>query len=285
IEAQRDEIESQRDEVQFQKGEIEDSILYAKRIQTAVIPSMEKFESFFKSHFVIFKPHSVVSGDFYWITQVNEWIIATVVDCTGHGVPGAFMSMLGVSFLNEIVRKKEVTNAASVLNHLRDSVIEALQQSNSDTNDVRDGMDMSLVAIHEGRKKAFWAGANNPLWIVRHSETEKQLDDIANKVEVIKGDAMPVSIFMNMRDFTNHEITLNEKDRLYLFSDGFSDQFGGPKGKKYLNKSFRRLIAETSILPMKEQGKHVEIAFDEWGTYGGKIFEQVDDVTVLGLEI
>ena len=205
------------------------------------------------------------------------------------------MSMLGVSFLNEIVRKKEITKPAEILNHLRLSVVEALKQTENKEETlkpkkapedrVKDGMDISIVAIHKDRKHAQWAGANNPLWIVRQSDQDKEFNDQAEMIEFIKGDKMPVAIHVFMKDFTNHEVLLNPGDRLYLFSDGFPDQFGGAKGKKFMYKKFKRLIAETSSLSMMEQGKELERTLTKWMDYNGKKYEQVDDVTVLGVKI
>ncbi|MBI4645654.1 MAG: SpoIIE family protein phosphatase [Bacteroidia bacterium] len=350
LQQQKEEIETQIDEILHkneilfqQKKEIENSIRYAKRIQTAVLPTDKYVDSILGEHFIIFKPKEIVSGDFYWATIINKWLIVTVTDCTGHGVPGAFMSMLAVSFLNEIVRKKEVINAAMVLNHLRFSVIEALQQSGKE-GEQKDGMDMSLAAInistnpqghltkndcqHKGSDpeqddlagwsyKAQWAGANNPLWIIRNPDPQGQIvcdgvtgshgvisgtmpashpvtnteSDLAGQVIEIRPDKMPVAIYVKMNDFTNHEIQLYEGDKLFLFSDGYPDQFGGPIGKKFLYKRFKELLVQTcpgmsqQIKSMKEQGEQIEMALDKWMNYEGKKYEQIDDITVLGLQI
>ena len=300
ITAQRDEIESQRDEiirhsdiVIYQKEKIEDSIRYAKRIQTAVLPADIYADSILGEYFIIFRPKDVVSGDFYWATQTEEWTVLTVADCTGHGVPGAFMSMLGVSFLNEIVRKKDVTNASDVLNHLRTYVIEALKQTGEEDSQ-KDGMDMSIIAIHKDTKKAVWAGANNPLWIIRNTAINKEYDDSTDMIEEIKSDKMPVAVHIIMDEFTNHEIQLETDDRLYLFTDGYSDQFGGPKGRKFMSKKLKRLIAETSAISMKEQGEQLEKELDKWINYedltaeGKKAIqkhEQIDDITVVGIKV
>ncbi|PIV58221.1 MAG: hypothetical protein COS14_10775, partial [Bacteroidetes bacterium CG02_land_8_20_14_3_00_31_25] len=181
ISTQRDEIEAQRDLVTHQKEHIEeihkevtDSINYAKRIQEAVLPVSESARSVLGEHFILFKPKDVVSGDFYWTTKVNNWLIVTVADCTGHGVPGAFMSMLGISFLNEIVRKQEVTQANQVLNELRKEVINALQQRGK-TGEQKDGMDISLLVVNTETNECQWAGANNPLYIVRGGQNPQGL--------------------------------------------------------------------------------------------------------------
>lgn len=277
-------ITRQKVKIEKQKNSIDDSIRYAKRIQTAVLPSSNYAKLVLGPHFILFKPKEIVSGDFYWATQLNEWAIFTVSDCTGHGVPGAFMSMLGVSFLNEIVRKKEITKAADVLNELRKYVIEALKQSGK-TESQKDGMDMSIAAIDKNNNHCYWSGANNPLWIIRKEKTNGAFDDTANMIEEIKGDKMPVAIHIRMNEFTNHEVQLNKGDRIYLFSDGFQDQFGGPKGKKYKSKPLKRLLAETSTLSIEEQGLHLEKKLDNWMTGYNEHHKQIDDITMLGVEI
>ncbi len=305
IESQRDEITEQRDKVQIQKEqieqlydvaierkniveaqkqEIEDSILYAKRIQNAVLPADKYADSILGEHFIVFRPKDVVSGDFYWATKTEEWTVVTVADCTGHGVPGAFMSMLGISFLNEIVRKKDVTNAGEVLNHLRISIIDALKQT-GESGSQKDGMDMSIVAIHKTKKRLVFAGANNPLWIIRQGAQSQSFEDKADIVQAIKADSMPVAVYLRMDDFTNHEIELNKGDQIYMFSDGFPDQFGGSKGKKFMYKKFKRLIAETSALTMKQQGETIEKELDKWMNGNVEKYKQIDDITVLGIKI
>ncbi|PLX01527.1 MAG: hypothetical protein C0594_13065 [Marinilabiliales bacterium] len=278
------EILIQKDQIQNQKEEIEDSINYAKRIQSAVLPSVSNTNELLGDHFIIFRPCSVVSGDFYWTTKQDQLLVVAVADCTGHGVPGAFMSMLGISFLNEIVRKQGVISASAILNNLRLSIIDALKQTGEEGTQ-RDGIDMSLAVIHRETNLCNWSGAYNPLWIVRSDSKLEKFPDLANMVYEMKGDKMPVAIHDKMNDFTNHVIQLSEKDRIYLFSDGFPDQFGGQNGKKFKSKSFKRLIAETSNLSIVEQGKELEKAFDSWRNYDGKDYAQTDDVTVIGLEI
>lgn len=284
IEAQRDEIDAQRnfvvaqkEHIEEQKKEIEDSILYAKRIQNAVLPDGDYAKEILKDYFIIFKPKDVVSGDFYYTTQVGNWLIVAVADCTGHGVPGAFMSMLGMSFLNEIIRKKEVTNAAEILNHLRSSIVEALKQTGA-SGTQKDGMDISLLAINYSDNTFYWAGANNPLYIIRNKEGEYQLEEI-------KGDKMPVAIHVIMEPFTNQMVDLKKGDRIYLISDGMPDQFGGPKGKKFMSKTLKELFVETASLPIQTQGNRVERELEKWMNDYGSKYEQIDDITLLGLQI
>jgi len=284
ISRQRDEIKKQHEIVVEHKKEIDDSIRYAKRIQTAVLPADKYADSILGHHFIIFRPKDVVSGDFYWATKTDEWTVVTAADCTGHGVPGAFMSMLGISFLNEIVSKKELTNTGDVLNYLRKSVIDALKQTGGEGTQ-KDGMDMSLVAISKDRKKAMWSGANNPLLIIRKQKRVESTNDVSDIVEEIKPDKMPVAVHVTMDAFSFHEFDVNEGDRLFLFSDGLPDQFGGEKGKKFLYKRFKQILVETSALDIKEQGNALESELDAWMNYNGKKYEQVDDITVIGLQI
>jgi len=277
IELQRDEITEQhdlvvkqKDHIEEQKQEITDSINYAKRIQQAVLPSGEYAVNILGEHFILFKPKDIVSGDFYWATRINERLIITVADCTGHGVPGAFMSMLGVSFLNEIVRKKEITNAGEILDHLRKSIIEALKQKGLE-GEQKDGMDITFCVLNTQTNILQFAGANNPLFIVN---TMKEL-------QVIQPDKQPVAIYVNMRPFTNNEIQLNKGDCIYLTSDGYEDQFGGPKNKKFMSKQLKELLVTIADKPMTEQKELLNQTFENWKNSN----EQIDDVTVLGLKI
>jgi serine phosphatase RsbU (regulator of sigma subunit)/Tfp pilus assembly protein PilF len=279
------EIKHQRDKIHEQKKKIEDSIRYAERIQSAVIPSKLKLEGLLSNYYIIFRPKDVVSGDFYWATRINQILIITVADCTGHGVPGAFMSMLGMSYLNEIVRKKEITTPAQVLYELRNSVIEALGQTISHESQ-KDGMDMSLIAIDTSTGKGIWAGAGNPLWIIRNENIGKSYENPIDMVEVIKPDNMPIAISQKSSNFTDHEIILHENDRIYLFSDGIIDQFGGTEGRKFMSKQLKRIIAETANLPLNQQKDIIEQELDNWQNPSDELrFEQVDDITVLCLKI
>ncbi|MBI4645663.1 MAG: tetratricopeptide repeat protein [Bacteroidia bacterium] len=307
ITVQRDEIQSQRDKLSEQniilaeqKKEITDSINYAKRIQQAVLPDLANLTGLKLETFVLFKPKDIVSGDFSWTTKVNEWLIVTVADYTGHGVPGAFMSMLGVSFLNEIVRKKEVTKASDILDHLRESIIEALQQKGQSgeqkdmpwlASAVKDGMDIALCAINTMDNTLQFAGANNPLFIVSTLKELKELEpDLSTETIIknykkqlieVKADKQPVAIFEKMEPFTNHVINLQKGDTLYLCSDGYEDQFGGPNNKKFKIKQLKEIFMNIVVQPMNEQRDILETTFDNWkGEH-----EQIDDVTILGIKI
>ncbi len=288
---QNEEITTQRDKLSEQKLEIQASINYALRIQQAVLPiGKDSAEIMLGDYFLIFKPKDIVAGDYFWTKKVNEYLIIAVADCTGHGVPGAFMSMLGVSFLNEIVRKPDVTQANDILHYLRLYVIDALKQKGR-FGEQKDGMDMSICVINVNTLELQYAGANNPLYIIRKniSEKGKNESDPLDLIEEIKADKMPVAIYEKMNDYTNHSINLEVGDKIYLFTDGYADQFGGVKGKKYMYKPFKRLLAETSDLSIKEQGDQLEKVLYDWINHKDKLtssaFDQTDDITVFGLEI
>ncbi|MFP4556325.1 MAG: SpoIIE family protein phosphatase [Bacteroidales bacterium] len=295
VKARTKEVVEQKEHIESILQEIQSSINYAQRIQQALLPSNELLKQFFPNHFIVFHPRDVVSGDFYWATQIDKWSIVTAADCTGHGVPGAFMSMLGISFLNEIVRKKEVVNSAQVIDRLRDAVIEALKQTGKQ-NEQKDGMDMSIAAINPETRECLWAGANNPLLILRKKGGFDDMDTADSKkvrfhiysncvIKEIRADKMPVAIHTIMKDYTNHSVQLLPGDRLYLFTDGFPDQFGGPNHRKFMAKRFKELIASTSNLPINEQGDEINRVFESWKNYDEEQGEQIDDVTVLGIEV
>jgi len=287
------EIRKQKEEIEEQKEEIEDSISYAQRIQKAVFPLGEYIDNELNDYFILFKPKDVVSGDFYWFIRVNEYKILSIADCTGHGVPGAFMSMLGVSFLNEIVKNENIIQANLVLIELRKKIIEALQQSGKE-GEQKDGMDMSLVVLNSNTNEIQFSGANNPLYIISESELQvsspvseiKKDDSIVKETDSIKfyevkPNKMPIAIYLKMDDFDNNIIQLQKGDCLYMFSDGYADQFGGPKGKKFKYKPFKKLLLQNNNKPMKEQHDILDAEFESWR---GK-HEQIDDVAVMGLRI
>ncbi len=293
IRAQKEEIESQHEMVvkqkefiEEQKYRIDDSIRYAQRIQNAVLPAENNFSKLFAEYFILFKPKDIVSGDFYWAAESGDWKIAAAADCTGHGVPGAFMSMLGLSFLNQITATKRFTSAADMLTDLRNEVIKALRQSKDDDDSQLDGMDISLAAINKKTLKCHWAGANNPLWIIRKDSEDLFSDDPEEIIEEIKGDKMPVGIYIKMEKYTNHELQLDKGDILYLFSDGYSDQFGGMEKKKFNKKSIKKLLAESKDLPLPEQKAIIETALNEWqNPQQGVSFDQIDDIVFIGIKI
>ncbi len=280
IEAQRDEIEAQRNLVSLQKEQIEKvhneltgSIDYATRLQEAILPETELLDNYLSDHMVLFRPKQMVSGDFYWWGEVNGHLVITATDCTGHGVPGAIMSMLGISLLREIVVKEQITDPGEILNRLREEVIRLLFQR-GESHEQKDGADLSLISLETGTgnapKKCRYAGANNPLYLIRNEE-----------LVVYRPDTMPVSHYQKMDPFTTREIPLREGDQLYLFSDGYADQFGGEQRKKFKYGAFRQLLLDNSGLPMSDQLQVLEKTITEW--QGDQ--EQIDDMVVIGIRI
>jgi serine phosphatase RsbU (regulator of sigma subunit) len=217
-------------------------------------------------HFVLFKPRDIVSGDFYWVEELDGQLVIIAADCTGHGVPGAFMSMLGVSLLNEIVLAKKIIRPDQILNELREKVIIALKQKKESR--IMDGMDMAVCTLDRNRDLLLYSGALNPLYHISGG--------ILNQV---RADNMPVAIHEAMTPFTLHEVKLKAGDTFYIFSDGFADQFGGPKQKKYMAKNFRNFLISIQDRSMIEQGQLLDAEFESYR----KEVEQVDDVLVVGV--
>ncbi len=276
IEAQRDEIEAQRNLVSIQKeqiekvhGELTASIDYATRLQEAILPETELLDKYLSGHMVFFRPKHRVSGDFYWWGEADGQLVITATDCTGHGVPGAIMSMMGVSLLREIVIKEGITDPGEILNHLRDEVIRSLYQRGA-SHEQKDGMDLSLITIDTSTLRCRYAGANSPLYHIRDGE-----------LTIFRPQMMPVSHYQQMDPFTTQQVPLRKGDQLYLFSDGYADQFGGEKRKKFKYGAFRKLLADHSGLPMAEQLEVLERTITDWqGTH-----EQIDDMVIVGIRI
>jgi len=274
-------LEEQKNYIEKIHLEITDSINYAKRIQNALLPDHSLLSCYFKDYFILFKPRNVVSGDFYWFSAIKNKIVFCLADCTGHGVPGAFMSMLGISFLREIIIKEHLDEPSEILNKLRNEIIIALNQRGVQS-DQKDGMDISLFALDIVSQKDdsgefyefLWAGANNPCWIIKNSNLEELIPD-----------KMPVGIHNHMERFKTVTAQLRKGDKIYLFSDGYRDQFGGPSSKKFMSKHLRELIIENSSRPMSEQKEVFEQKIEEWRTGFGTNHEQTDDITIAGMEI
>lgn len=269
-------VSTQKDQIEKILFELTDSIRYALRIQNAVLPNEQTIRGTIPGDFfVMYKPKDIVSGDFFFVDRRGDWTLVAVADCTGHGVPGAFVSMLCISLLNEIVKQQEITRADIILNELRDKVIDSLQQKGIQGEQM-DGMDISLLLINNKTFKCHWSGANNPLYIVSSKN---------KKLEELKPDKRPIAIYPDMSAFTNHEMVANKGDIFYLFTDGYSDQFGGERGKKFMSRNFKNLLAENAHKPMSEQGKILDTTIEEWKSAYGDGLEQVDDITVLGIKI
>jgi len=263
------EIERQKNEISEQKKEITDSIFYARRIQAAVLPSTTMLNSSLSEHFVLFLPKDIVSGDFYWSTVRGDKVVILAADCTGHGVPGAFMSMLGVSFLNEIVSNHKLDDASTILNNLRDHVKTTLAQSGNTVN-ARDGMDIALCIVDQKQMKLQYAGAYNPLYMIRGGELSE-----------IKADKMPIGWYDLDSPFTNNVIRIKKGDCFYISSDGYIDQFGGELGKKFLSKPFKELLLKIHTQSMEKQKEILNTNFENWK---GNL-NQIDDVLVIGFRI
>ncbi|MGP8322605.1 MAG: GAF domain-containing SpoIIE family protein phosphatase [Methanosarcinaceae archaeon] len=255
-----------------QKQAITDSIKYARRIQKAVLPSPPYLDNILSDYFTIFKPKDIISGDFYWVREIDGYRVVIVADCTGHGVPGALMSMLGVTLLNEQFRTYGIRQPGVILGHLRNKVKEILVQEGS-VNDQKDGMDMAIAIIDQEKKELQFAGANRPLFLFRKN------DDY--ELFVIKGDKQPIGVHWEENEFTNHLIKLQEHDSLYIFSDGFVDQYGGKKRKKFKTRNFKNLLLSVQAESMENQKKLIEDTFEEWRGNN----EQIDDVCVFGVSV
>lgn len=265
------EIKKQRDKIMEQNKNITDSIHYAKRIQTAILPPERLLKKNLRDYFILFKPRDIVSGDFYWFTKKNNLVMVAAADCTGHGVPGAFMSMLGISLLNEIVSKTDIIDADLILNELREQVKTSLRQTGRD-GEAKDGMDMALCVFDFDNRKLQFAGAYNPLIYVRNE-----------KIHRIKPDKMPIGIYFREKGmFTKHVIDIRRDDIFYMFSDGYVDQFGGKEGTKFMIKNFKNLLLQIHKLPMKEQHDILNKTIEDWRS---KKYEQVDDILVFGIKV
>jgi tetratricopeptide (TPR) repeat protein len=291
IMTQRDEIEAQRNLLYEQKETIEEihheltsSIHYARRIQRALLPSLKILEQTGFQTTVFYQPRDIVSGDYYWARQVNDWLLFCVADCTGHGVPGAFMSMLGITYLNEIVRGSANNTAGKVLDSLREHIVEALGQDREGEPDkVKDGMDMAFCALNLSTLELQFAGANNSLFIAR-----KKPADPAVPLEEIAGDRMPVAIHERMDPFSTNTTTLEKGDIIFILSDGFYDQFGGPEGKKFKTRNLKNTLLLAADTPFEEREIRIRTVLENWrraGKEGSFLYEQTDDITVLAMEI
>lgn len=270
------EIVKQKEVIEYKNRNITDSINYAKRIQEAILPSKELMRARFPDSFILYRPKDIVAGDFYWFAEKEGKFIVAACDCTGHGVPGAFMSLISYSLLNEVLLEKHFTNPAAALDTMKKGIIKSLGQTGQE-GEQKDGMDMSLVSLEvklEGGKagnKLSFAGANNPVYLLRKGE----LIELA-------ADKMPIGIYLGMeKPFTNREMMLEPGDTIYLFSDGYADQFGGKQGKKFTKKRYKELLLSIQHEPMSKQRDTLERTMDEW--LGEQ--QQIDDVLVMGIRI
>lgn len=294
IQDQKNKLHQTYLQLEEQNTSMLDSINYAKRIQQALLSTEERESLHLPDHFVLFLPKDIVSGDFYWALEKEDTLYFAVGDCTGHGVPGAFLTMLGISFLNDICNTaKEGLSPAEILDELRSKVISELHQTGQSESS-KDGMDISLAKLNFKTKQLEWAGANNPCWIIRNNPNSFPVDELLkddNKFRIshskdyelleILPDKQPIGFSFSGSPFQNQKVQLLEQDIIYLFSDGYADQFGGEKGKKYKYKPFKSLLGDFSSLSMDDQKKLIHEEFVKWK---GDT-EQVDDVCILGIKV
>lgn len=267
LESEKLNFEQQKAEFELRKVEFLDSVTNAKRIQSAVLPAKSTMDRFLDEYFIFYRPKDIVSGDFYWFEYYNCKLYIAVADCTGHGVPGAMLSLICNNALLKALYDDRSNTTGELLNNTRMHVIENLSNGKFDIND---GMDISLCCIDFLEYNIEWSGANNPLWIIRNGEF---IEFKPNKISIANE--------LAREEFETHTIQLSEHDLIYMFSDGYKDQFGGDSNKKFLNKRFKELILEISKSPMDQQSKLVEKSLKDW--MGNN--EQVDDICVMGIKM
>jgi len=278
-----EEVVKQKEEIQVKSTQLEtlykqvtDSIRYAKRLQEAILPTDSAVRQILPKSFVLFKPKDIVSGDFYWINQIENKSYIAAIDCTGHGVPGAFMSIVGYNILKEITFNDETAIAPSIImDKMSKAVVKTLNPKSGmaeNANQTKDGMDMSLCCVDYDKMELQYAGAFNPLYLIRNGE-----------LILYKADKFPIGfrIDSDIQNFKNNIIPLQKGDTFYIFSDGYADQFGGPKGKKYMSGNFRELLIKTSQQPIENQQAFLDKTIESWR--GG--LEQVDDMLVIGVTV
>ncbi|MCK4664268.1 MAG: SpoIIE family protein phosphatase [Bacteroidales bacterium] len=270
IKKQKNEIEGHRDEIAKINIEVRDSILYASRIQSALLTPQELMNKYLLDYFIINEPRDIVSGDFYWFSEIKNKIVIAVADCTGHGVPGAFMSMLGVTLLNKIVNEKGIIKPNEILDKLRANIIASLHQT-GEMGEANDGMDIALITIDKINNSLEYAGANNSAYLFQNNELK---EICANK--------MPIGIYSEIETpFSCQKMSIQKEDIIYLFTDGYADQFGGIRGRKFLYKNFKELLKELHQLQMNEQKTKLLDIFNQWKGNN----DRVDDILIMGIKI
>ena len=262
-------IAKQKELVEDKQKEILDSINYAKRIQSAILAREEDIKKHLPESFLLYRPKDIIAGDFYFFEVTDTHIFYAAADCTGHGVPGALMSVVCSNSLTRCVKEFGLKKPGEILDKTRELVVETLKKSGEE---VKDGMDISLIAFSRTNmlENIQWAGANNPLWYIKN-----------NALAEIKGDKQPIGLYDASKPFTSHPISLNRGDMLFLFTDGYADQFGGPKGKKFKYKQFQEVLESISS---KDPSKQVNILEEKFLNWKGEL-EQVDDVCVIGIRV
>lgn len=282
---QNEQISSKNKIIEEKNKDITDSINYAKRIQTAILPADTALSNHFTS-FVFYRPKDIVSGDFYWVKEVGERLFFSVVDCTGHGVPGAFMSIIGFNSLNRIVDDLKIAETGKILDKLNELVIDSITRETREGITIRDGMDLSFCCFDKTSKTLYFSGAHNPLYVIRNSAIkllgyEENMEADGKTLYEIKADKMAIGGSINDSNYTTHSIKVEEGDSIYLFSDGYADQFGGPKGKKFMYKRFKELLLTLQSSDMETQHQALESTILEWM---GDL-DQLDDICIIGIRL
>jgi serine phosphatase RsbU (regulator of sigma subunit)/HAMP domain-containing protein len=266
---QKDEIDSQRSKLEELYTDVTASIRYAKRLQDSILPPEKLIKKYFPSSFVLFKPKDIVSGDFYWIGKAKNELMFAAVDCTGHGVPGAFMSLVGANGLNSAGKEHKLSDPGLILDDLNKYASETLNKSTDDS--VRDGMDITLCSLNKKEMKLKFAGAYNPLYLIRD-----------NELEIIKTSKFAIGSFKpGENNFETFEIDVQKGDKIYIFSDGYADQFGGPRGKKFMYRQFKETLLSTTNESMENQKQLLDKTIESWRGH----HEQVDDIVIFGVEV
>ena len=260
-------INQQKLKLEIKNKDLTDSINYASRIQQAILPNNKKISRFFKNHFLLYLPKDIVSGDFYWMEEANNQIYLAIADCTGHGIPGAMVSVVCNNALNRSIQKFKLTAPKAILNKTRELVIDAFEDNDQT---IRDGMDIALCCIDKTNNKLTFSGANNPIIIIRE-----------NKTITLHADRQPIGKYSFGKSFNQQEISLNTDDTIYLFTDGFYDQFGGERGKKYKSDTLKKFLLKNSSFTLKKQK---ELLLSEFNNWKGNL-EQIDDVCIMGVKI
>jgi serine phosphatase RsbU (regulator of sigma subunit) len=270
----------QKEVIEYQKQEIVDSITYAKRIQEAILPTESFIKEQLPNSFVYYKPKDIIAGDFYWVEAYtpkdkteSPLVLFAAADCTGHGVPGAMVSVVCNNALNAAVREHKLIDPGQILDKTREIVVEQFNKSRTTTiSNIRDGMDIALCALNIKTNEIHYSGAYNPLWIIRKG---------AANIEEVKANRHPIGKTDKLHPYKTHSVQLNKGDQIYLFSDGFADQFGGGKGKKMMHRRFKELLISVSEDSIENKNKKIDAYFKNWmGTH-----EQIDDVCIIGVEI
>lgn len=286
VESQRDELKHKNELIEEKSKEITDSINYAKRIQDAILPSVADIKKHFPNNFVYYQPKDIVAGDFYWMHTSDEHVFIAAADSTGHGVPGAMVSIVCSNALDKAVKDFGLTKPGQILDKTTDLVIEAFVKNGQITTgemgeEIKDGMDISLLCIDKKNKKVFWAGANNQLWYVSPELVIAPAHGVYREMKEIKADKQPVGKNEYRKNFVTHEIPYEEGTIFYLMTDGYADQFGGPKGKKFKYKQLEDILVANCALELEKQKETLIASFNDWKLG----HEQVDDVTILAIKI